>query len=259
MIKRVTTIGTCRVFEPILLLSNQSLLTMNNSMVYGYTHTTKELIQMLYTHNDSFNCDISQLKFILKNIDHYEVAKNKNLEESDVVVIEISSIRVITNDHVHYYKANLIHNYILESLDNAELYWKDLTHNRVKKLTEYGVKKDLSDVDVDFINGIECINQNRNDFISDLEKILSLIPKDRKVIFVSHFDMKIDNIEQRVPERVLVAKWLEEFCDIYGCVFYNPRFDLEKYGYAKGLLDNTHYTKEYERILSNKYLGLINE
>ncbi|WP_147361091.1 hypothetical protein [Colwellia sp. RSH04] len=252
----LTVFGTCRVYEPCKLLEDDNYLTLNNKMVYGYTHTTKELLQMLKLLDDDFECEGLLLELLIKNIEHFEYSRNKNFEESDSVIIEVSSIRLFSVNGI-YLRSNLLFAFIKSSIADCEIFWKDLISQRLRSIGEYTLVKELSQEELTILENVKSEIQTKESFLSDLEEIYKYININQKVTFVSHFDMKVRNSDVRVPERVLIKEWLSEFSDKVYSTFFNPRFLLEEYGYEKGLLDNAHYTKEFEKELSKLYLDLI--
>jgi len=253
----VTVFGTCRVYEPIKILADLGNVSLNNDMVFGYTHTTKELLQMLKLQSGEFDCDKQTRKFIVKKIEHYETAKNKHFKDSQVTFIELSSLRLFSLNGV-YLRSNLIYWFLNTLLSDAEVFWNDVIHQRKKPISDYSTLKELSDEEKFVIKNITCKIQTQDDFLADLEEIYTYIPKGQQLVFVSHFDMKVKNSEVRVPERVNIYKWLKEYCEKKRKNhIFNPRYLLEEYGYGNGLLDNSHYTKRFETELSSTFMNLL--
>ena len=258
----ISIFGTCRVFVPFSLIKDSNLI-INNTSIPGYAHTTKEILQQLKNMNNELKIENNLVELVSQNgLSKFQ--NNNSLLESDIVIIEVSSLRLIEIDGI-YLRSNLLRDFLKQyaKIGKFDIFWKDLLHNRLKEDLEISYDIDFNELssDVQYIlKNVKCIEQEKNDFLKDLEKIISYLDKRQKVLLISHFDMYVTGKEIRVPERVKIKEWLQEFADTLNNVFfYNPRYKLEKFGVDRGLLDNSHYSKEFESYISKTYKELLLE
>jgi len=255
--KNVTVIGTCRVYEPYKILVEQGSLEIKNAGVFGYTHTTKEALQVVKNAKSKLVVEDVLIPFVGKNgLQHY---KGKGVCDSDVVILEISSLRLFRIGDV-YFRSNLVRDYLKDRLSGFDTWWKDLSRGELKDNLDpkYGFDIDsLDETSQYLVRNIECVHQSKSDFIKDMNEIMSFFNEDQKVILISHFDIKIKGSDVRVPERVKMVSWLREFAENKNISFINPRFELEKFGEDKGLAGVAHYSKEFEHHMAKVFLKAV--
>ncbi len=252
----VSVIGTCRVYEPFKSLEGKKYFKLYTD---EYKHTTKEIIQLLESTHGDFKPDFNLMQLVSKS---GLVSNNFDLFKSKITVIEISSLRLIKLGDI-YIRSTLLRDFLKDKIVNFDLWWKDLLHSRLKDSKDKKYAMNFSSLDKKtqyIIENVECIQQSKNDFINDIEKIVSFFDTNKRIILVSHFDMLIKgSYTERVPERVKIVNWLSEFANEKNLEFYNPRHKLEEFGTTDGLLDNSHYTKEFESVMENEFLNILQQ
>lgn len=251
---KITSIGTCRIYEPLKLLAEKNYFELYSD---EYKHTTKEIIQLLYSIEGKFEPDNFLIKHIYKS---GKLSRNKLILTSDIFFIEISSIKELKIGDT-YLKLNLVRELLITVTKEFRILLSDLLSNNVKNIKDPKYAIDMSKLSLEakyIIENLESIEQSKESFLNDMKKIIMMLGQRKRIILVSHFDMLMDGSDtQRVPERVIILEWLSTFAKKENLELYNPRFLLEKFGTDKGLLDNAHYTKEFDIELSNDFYQLL--
>src|SRR4051794_39429675 len=90
----VTPLGTCRITNPLRLLAELRLIDLNMTRVFGYVHTTKEILQQIsFLYGSAeFPADIQPL--VGPHISHSRCHGAHKC--SDHYFVEISSRKVLT-------------------------------------------------------------------------------------------------------------------------------------------------------------------
>ncbi len=175
---KIYKFGSCRV-EVGHLFSNTNIKIISN---YELTHTTKEVLMYLDMFDKKFKpTDIEYGTCLLHrpnlfNVNHYK----KMLEEADVVLIELSSLKLIKRGD-HYYQ-----------------------HNRtVTKEPSYNEIFTFED-------------QDEESFGSDIANITSRINK--PIVFFGHLNLDfttVESIKGKIETRELLDKYIKKYCKNY--------------------------------------------
>ena len=217
-----TLFGTCRL--------NQILNNNNLNKLLNYTHSTKEVIQLIKFLKGElvipepynklcFRTAIAQDKFI-----YYKDDYNKLFVDTDTFIIEICSSKKYT--HNNFYLHHLCVDKRFSSWNNTP---EDILNN--------------------FIIEKQSDEEIENDIL-EIQKIL--YPK--KIIIVSHYNVKKGG--QYINSRYHLINLLDNICKKYNITFINPTIVLSNYSQEEVMLpDLGHYTqtgiKQFSKYVNN--------
>ena len=218
----ITLFGTCRING---ILNNNNLNNLLN-----YTHSTKEVIQLLkflkrelVIHEPynklCFRTAITKNEFIC-----YKDSYNKLFVDTDTFVIEICSSKKYT--HNNFY----------------------LHHLCVDKRFSGQNKNTPREIFNNFIIEKQSDEEIENDIL-EIQKILY----PTKIIIVSHYNVKKDG--QYINSRNHLINLLDNICKKYNITFINPTIVLSSYRQQQVMTsDLGHYT-EFGRKQFSKYMN----
>jgi len=254
-IPRVTIIGSCRVFTTLQNLEQNKLIQIQNNCVYGYTHTTKETIQIIDNAKGSFRFPVELNQFISKNPNKIILTQNTNIDDTDIYIIEISSIKLIKVKSI-YLKINETRKYLKEKIPLFDEWINDLIKQKQKNIEYYfnnNYTQDDKSLEI-ILEYLEIVDQDKTSFQNDIKYIINSLPKNKKILFISHFDIKMKEKNIRIPSRVNIATWLKELTDKYDSKisFYNPRYLLEEFGLDLAIDDTAHYKESFKPTLAEE-------
>lgn len=247
-VPKVTIIGSCRVYTTLKYLEESGKIEINNKSVYGYVHTTKEVLQVVKNTKGLLRYEKYLAPFISKNPKKIALTKDLSFKDSDIFVIEISSIKLVEVRNT-FLKINETSKYLKEyaPLFLSKLHRKTVTQKALN--TEYDTANSLTK---ELMNSLEIIDQKEKSFENDVSLICDLLPMGKKILFISHFDMMMQDKDIRIPSRVKIVKWLEKFVlkNKVNINMYNPRILVEKVGIESSLDDVAHYKEKFKPMLA---------
>ena len=235
-IYRIIPYGSCRVFEPILLLKKMGLIKSTELLGKWYTHTSKEVIQK----KKILDCQesITHETFPLMMADHHNIEKvsddiqkrfskkrvNWYTKPADVIVIEISSLKKVC-----------------------------LPHNKFGQIGAYNILKNNTPSHMNSLSStLKAINieeQNITELYDDIISIIDMF-KDKKIIFVSHINIKNFETDQTIPAREKICLTLKKFEQYDNVNFFDPTSIVENLGYNNCMLNSTHYREVFFPVIS---------
>ena len=106
----VTIIGTCRVHDTLRQVEKQGLIRVNNGGLSTYVHSLPEIFLRLKVFNRErkYSQDIMDLQIDTRSGTGKEPIEGFSIDETDIVVIEISSLKTISyrNHPLQYNEVN---------------------------------------------------------------------------------------------------------------------------------------------------------
>jgi len=215
--KNIFKIGSCRMDLKDFFITN------NFDYNYRYSHTSKEVIQWLDILENKINFhDIPYINLCVESKDDFDVIKYQQIyQQSDILLIEIASLKIVSYNNNFYYNLN----YFSREIKQDE------------KLQEI----------------INTNIQTEEDLYQDLLKIQQkAFPK--KVIFVGHLLMdfydlpELNSNSRKIIDNVLLK--MNNFIILA---------DLFKDRDYKDIIDNdvNHLKESSKKIIANKILEII--
>ena len=187
-IPNVIAIGTCRVHLPLKKLEKEGKIILNNSPVNQYVHTTGEILQRIELLNGGRMPPKSLRKYIFEDI-RLDKKQNFSIKESDVVVIEVSSIKQISFGK-YYLQLNRLIDETKANLGTGKEFelWMTRLRRQIKdgQIAEKGNKiiakkpeKILAQIDSKLLDEL--------DLERGLRKIINLLGSN--ILLVNHFNI----------------------------------------------------------------------
>ena len=261
---RVTVLGSCRVYDPFRMLDEQGVVELNNTGVYGYVHYAKESVQQLRVMHGELMIPLSLKPYITHKVipegaDSTLKTKENHLDETDLLVVEVSSLKEIEYDGF-YLQINRVREQLVKDRENLKEWFKYLYDEGVNEPEELrrGRRKYLSDdmkaVERNIVVWTNVAIQDQDSLRADMEAIRSFYAG--PILWVSHFDTKTLTGKE-IPIRKELASAVKSGAAALGQPFFNPKRTIEQFGLHEALIDMAHYKPEFEAVLARKFKRLL--
>jgi hypothetical protein len=262
---RVTVLGTCRVFDPFALLARRGAVELRNAGVYGFTHYTKETLQQLRAMHGELALPVELGPYITHNrfparADGTLATAENSLEETDLLVVEISSLKEI-EFRGFYLQINRLRGRLVGDREQLQRWWKRLyakekLGSSVEEREPF-LEEDLSPLERDLVLGIEVQLQTAESMLADMEAIRAYFGG--PILWVSHFDTPALKGGRELPRRKQLVAGVEAGAASLGEPFFNPREDIEAFGLPEALQDMGHYQPEFQAELATRFERMLPE
>lgn len=263
---RVTVLGTCRVYDPFAILAERGVVELGNAGVYGFVHYAKEALQQLRVMHGELAIPHALAPYITHKelparADATFATAENHLDETDLLVVEISSLKEIEFDGF-YLQINRLRKQLVGDREDLQRWWKRL----YDKEAEQGPRRrgrdeflggDLSPLERDLVARIEVQLQTEESMLADMEAIRRYF--DGPVLWVSHFDTRGLKSGVEIPIRKQLVAAVEAGAAALGQPFFNPRRDVEDFGQARALEDMAHYKPEFQAELASRFERMLPE
>ncbi len=244
----VTPLGTCRIAEPLYIASKHCEMQRNMTRVYGYVHTTKEILQLIEC-MEGQNLPDEMVPLIAS--ERYEADTVRT--PSDVYFVEISSIK-----EIHYknflLQLNCVNRVFEDHKDIQEIFFK---HRRVKEIPE---RRQLLEQIPAFHTLSPLLKSimlegyvhftKQEEVAADMQRIASRLGNN--VVFVSHINVPGDNGEL-IASRNRLCGWIRAECQTHGYNYFDPTPLVTSHGLKNALAkqgeDNKHYATDFKDVL----------
>ncbi len=201
-------IGSCRVFGiPNQFRENIQFI----NIPIGYTHSLKEHIQLIKFLRGEIVISDDLLKYIFtfyggnekkENIRSIVKSNRKFLEQADVYLVEVCTLKIIKYNHLYLQRSRFIEH----------------------------EKRGIEIPSEDILSGYNQYLQNESDFLESLEKIIRLL-NNKPIIFTGHLNVKTNSgkyIKNRQKINKMLLKYTrmqENICyyNLSGIIDKNPR------------------------------------
>jgi len=254
----VTAIGSCRIVGPLRIMQQSPLMILNQTGVYGYSHSSAEIRQHL-SHLLSGTRPPSDLLPVLgPGSDTMDDACHRHLK-SDFYVFELSSAKQISIDG-HPVQLNYFNRHFrtfFANPDRTRAFWRHATQSTLADmkaflsgLPEY---KALSTQDQRLLQATRLQMTTPEDLRLDIDAIQREIEDH---LFVTHFDaLKTDGtpLKARAEYIAMVKDALTE-C---GATWYDPTPSVHAFGQDLAIEDTerslSHYSHSFEQYLCSDW------
>jgi hypothetical protein len=212
---KIFKIGSCRTGIKSYLNPKYQLLEN-----FDFTHTTKEVLMYLEIFDGKDLSEITNINCLFKNHMDFNISKYRDfLEKSDILIIEISSLKLV-EDRGNFYQ-------LVRTKEN-------------KKIDEFKI-----------------YTQDADTFLEDVKQICQRIKK--PIIFVPHINLNFGENQYELNEtRDLIEKYITSFTKyhvktskIFEGYNYTEICDCSK------KFDPNHYTKLGYQILTKEIEKII--
>lgn len=245
----VSTIGTCRVSDPMTAATAVRSLIKNTTNIYGFTHTSKECVQQF---NFISGRDIpKELGLYLSP--EGTIAPRANRRRTDMYLVEISSTKEIIFDQwylqINYFERSFQGR---RQLYDAFFKLKDERDpsKRLSYLETIDGFSDTSGIEREILATGYVHQTTRDELEADMAILNAQL--DAPVVFVSHINVP-SAAGTLIPARAQLCDWIGDICLKNGYVHFDPTPHVQIYGVSSALaeqgLDLNHYTPEFKQHL----------
>lgn len=244
----VTTIGTCRIADPIAAAEPHLPIRRNMTNVYGFVHTSKEILQQL---------DVLEGREIPQELARFLASGNYEApvfrDPVDLYIVEISSakeihfgdylLQVNCLDHIFHDRRELLevffrHKYAAERPARAAA---------LNLLPDFHLADPL---ERSFLLEGWVHLTTREELEADLLTISARLPA--PVLFVCHIDVA-DSGGRMIESRSRLCGWVREIAAEHGLALFDPAPQVIAYGRSRALAndgrDANHYNTEFKPLI----------
>ena len=245
---KIVVIGTCRVHHPIRKMGEE--IQLLNDVNQGFVHTTSEVVQRIKYLNGAYEYPVEAENFQL-NGQSAKLIPNEKFENADVILIEISSRKIIEFQQHHLQLNNLMKQVRSFDKEVSEKWIKQLRDAWVenKKITEMkpeGFPNSISLNDRKVLSFSTAKIQSNIELENEINEINKLTKG--KVIFVTHIDATPATGVNLVSRTKLIEA-ITESCQKSSIPFINPTELIKKHTQKVALEKNgediDHYNPEF--------------
>lgn len=244
----VTTIGTCRIADPIFAATKKRPLKRANRRVYGFVHTSREALQQIECLLDSRQIPEDLAPFIAGP----EKTARDVLDEPDVFIVEVSTAK-----EIHCGEWLLQTNHMERALADVRPLVE--IFNKHKQLHERDARRIELEAHPLFAEATPAQRHvlweafvrltTRAELEQHLATINARLPA--PTLFSCHID--VDALDGTpLASRRLLCGWMREICAAAGYNFVDPTPQALEFGRTRALAnagsDVNHYAEKYKAL-----------
>jgi tetratricopeptide (TPR) repeat protein len=248
----VTTLGTCRLAEPMAAAAKLHPMVRNLTNWYGFVHTTKEILQML---------DVFEGRELPEHLRRFICSSEyRSFQPREGAAENLYFVEVSSQKEIHYREWLLQINCFSDVFEKRrELFTTffkfKYAHERDKRAEALEQLPSFAGVDpVErsiLLEGYMHV-MTRDELKQDLQTIADRIPG--PTVFVTHIDVT-DNNGKVIETRSRLCNWMREICAEQGYTLFDPTPQVLAYDRVRALAeegrDNNHYTTEFKSVLGS--------
>jgi len=249
----VTVFGSCRVVTPGSMLRAAGKLRLNQRNIFGFVHNAREITQQFRIVTGDLQPASRLLPFL--NIPPRWTAPeaaaldrfHADFAETDVFVVEISSIRIIQFKslflQIHRTRE------ILAPGEDQQAWWRKLI--RSGENDRDLILPHLTDpVQIEIAGGLASVEQTVQEVRREVLRIKRFLRK--PVLFVTTFNC--DYKRAPIPQRTVIAQALSAFADSPDCAVFDPTQAVLDRGLPEAVRDLGHYTEAFEAEIAERLM-----
>jgi hypothetical protein len=257
----LTAIGSCRVREPTRVLVRRGLAEQNQRGVFGATHTSKEVLQVLRSMAGELIVPAELRPYIATRpaslLDDPRTRLN-DMSDTDVLIVELSSVKeILFRDF--YLQLFLTARCLRATGSKPVLEWWELMRRNgtdVDDRSRLVASVDPSSLEAAVVAEVQLRMQEPDDIGCDMELITDMV--EGPILFVTHFDTPRPDGRKNVRGRSDLIAAVREAAAELGYRMYDPTADVLSYAAERGdltaaITDIGHYTDAFvEDFLADK-------
>ena len=255
----VTALGSCRVASPLRRADTNAPFRLNQSGVYGYCHSSAEVLQQLQVMQGHRVLPDSLYPLVAPSVDDQRRACMFH-KPSDLYFIELCSAKVLrVGEHVVQlnYMTRAYEDFFSDR-DRARQFWRHARLSPNAELqawlkTEQAFQKLQPDAQ-DLLSATALGMASPESLRHDISEILKLVPD---AVFVTHFNAtKHDGtyLKARSDYITMVSRVLRDL----GATVFDPTDYVSAFGQIDALEDAarslSHYAPEFEDVLCENWI-----
>lgn len=250
-----STIGTCRLAEPLSTVSDA--FERNQTNIYGYIHTAKEAIQQI-----GFINGRSLPAYLAPFIASKDVfPPRRPRPDADVWIVEISSLKELVLDG-YYLQLNYLGRVFSNNREFLDQFWKlaskDQRVERAKILRSMAGFGELAEAEQHMLQEAYMTAPDQKELGQDLKIIDENL--NGEVVFVSHVNVP-NQAGKLIGQRVLLSQYLTESSRKHGLNLFDPSPLVMAFGLSEAMMENgadlNHYSEAFLPVLGQAYTEAI--
>jgi tetratricopeptide (TPR) repeat protein len=247
----ITPIGTCRISTPLKRGATRFPILLDYQRVYGFVHTTTEVIQQLRFRSGELTFPAEVLPILFRP----GVSCDDHIPEkaADLTIVEISSSKAYMLGDVAI-QCNYLHQYFADffaSRSRVRTYL-DLTSHGDRDALQAFLDKDpvyklYKAEDRAILSGLTTRVQTFDEVSADMATIAETIGKE-SLLFVSHVNVTTPD-GSLIASRDKLIRWVKLASSQLGVACFDPTPLMTDFGQDRAMegggLDSTHYTNAF--------------
>ena len=263
----VTIIGTCRVHDTLRQVEKQGLIQVNNGGLSTYVHSLPEIFLRLKVFNRErkYSQDIMDLQIDTRSGTGKEPIEGFSIDETDIVVIEISSLKTISyrNHPLQYNEVNRLlctphGDFGIELRANINYAFNN---NETSISTpKEPLPETISRNHRIIIDNLKPKIMHERDIRKYLNEIYEYVKK--PILFVNHINVEGVN-GKKITSRNRLCQIIQKYCSENDFALFEPSTLFSQYEketlLAKEGTDLAHYAKSGLEIVGMEQYEKISE
>jgi hypothetical protein len=246
----VTVIGTCRVHDTLRKVQSSGLINLDNGGMNSFVHTLPEILLRLEVMSKSseYLQDIVDIQVGTRSGVKLRPKENFDIRESDVIVIEISSLKAIFYQN-HPLQFNEVNRHLCTPNGEFGIKLRDEINSA---FNNGGCKINIPDLPYpesipqrykQIITGLQPMLMDEESIHFYLDQVVDFAGK-IPIMFVNHINIE-GNKGEKISSRDKLCRIVSNYCDVNNLSLYEPadlfKFHDKKYLLAKEGKDLAHY------------------
>lgn len=244
----ITTIGTCRIVDPIAAAERGLPVRRNLTNIYGFVHTSKEILQQI---------DVLEGREIPHDLVRFiasaQYAPPQSRGPSDVYIVEVSTLKEI-RFRDHWLQINCFDRVFQDRRELFETFFRHKYPNeretRARALNMLPSFYTTDDTERSILLEGFVHMTSRVELAQDLHTILARLTT--PVVFVCHIDVA-DSSGRMMESRSRLCNWMREICSEQGYTLFDPAPQVTAFGRPRALAedgrDTNHYTADFKPVI----------
>jgi hypothetical protein len=246
----VTVIGTCRVHDTLRKVQSSGLINLDNGGMNSFVHTLPEILLRLEVMSKSseYLQDIVDIQVGTRSGVKLRPEETFDIRESDVIVIEISSLKAIFYQN-HPLQFNEVNRHLCTPNGEFGIKLRDEINSA---FNNGGCKINIPDLPYpesipqrykQIITGLQPMLMDEESIHFYLDQVVDFAGK-IPIMFVNHINIE-GNKGEKISSRDKLCRIVSNYCDVNNLSLYEPadlfKFHDKKYLLAKEGKDLAHY------------------
>lgn len=246
----VTVIGTCRVHDTLNQAQSLGLIQLDNGGMNSFVHTLPEILLRLEVMSKSseYLQDIVDIQVGTRSGVKLRPEETFDIRESDVIVIEISSLKAIFYQN-HPLQFNEVNRHLCTPNGEFGIKLRDEINSA---FNNGGCKINIPDLPYpesipqrykQIITGLQPMLMDEESIHFYLDQVVDFAGK-IPIMFVNHINIE-GNKGEKISSRDKLCRIVSNYCDVNNLSLYEPadlfKFHDKKYLLAKEGKDLAHY------------------
>lgn len=263
----VTVIGTCRVHDTLRKINEKGVINLNNGGMTTFVHSLPEIFQRLkvFSRETKYSSEIVGLQVGIRKGVTTEPDTEFNLEQTDVIVIEISTLKSIfyENQPLQFNEVNRLlctphGDFGIELRNNIDFAFKNKETSIL--LPNAPFPETVSENHKQIISNLKPKLMDEQDIREYLDQIYQYVKK--PILFVNHINVEGVN-GRKITSRNRLCKIIQKYCTEHSFALFEPSTLFSQHDkktlLAKDGTDLAHYAGSGLEIVGMEQYGMILE